>query len=182
MKKLNFAALSVAVILYAGSAFAQHGHPGGAGGAAMGGGMGNSMGHSSMGSSNSSTHGNPNTNGTSQKPTVNDILSKNPAIGSKITDLTGAASATDACTGFKNLGQCVAAAHVAKNIDGGNFYCLRQAMTKTSAPTGVTCATIGTMSLGKAIQTLYPQADASTESKKGTTEANQDLKSSGAKS
>jgi hypothetical protein len=180
MKKLNLAALSLAVCLYAGAAFAQHGHAGGAGAGAMGGGMG----HNTMGSSNStSPHGNPNSTGSSQKPTVNDVLTKNPAIGDKITALTGATSATDACTGFKNLGQCVAAAHVAKNLNGGNFYCLRQAMTGTAPPSGTTCpATTGTMSLGKAIQTLYPQANASTESKKGTSEANQDLKSSGVKS
>jgi hypothetical protein len=180
MKKLNFVTLSLAVFLYAGSAFAQHGH----GGGAMGAGMGNSMGHNSMGTSNSSSpHGNPNATGSNQKPTVNDILSKNPAIGDKITALTGATSAADACTGFKNLGQCVAAAHVAKNLNGGNFYCLRQAMTGTAAPTGTTCpATTRTMSLGKAIQTLYPQANSSTESKKGQTEAGQDLKSSGVKS
>jgi hypothetical protein len=137
-----------------------------------------------MGTSNSSSpHGNPNATGSNQKPTVNDILSKNPAIGDKITALTGATSAADACTGFKNLGQCVAAAHVAKNLNGANFYCLRQAMTGTAAPTGTPCpATTGTMSLGKAIQTLYPQANSSTESKKGQTEASQDLKSSGVKS
>lgn len=181
MKKLNFAALSLAVFLYAGAAFAQHGHAGGMGGGAMGSGMGGGMGHGSMASSGSSTHGNPNTtSGTSQKATVNDILTKNPAIGAKIMKLTGATSATDACTGFKNLGQCVAAAHVANNLPGGNFYCLRQAMTGTAAPTGTTCpATTGTMSLGKAIQTLYPQAHSSTESKKGTQQATQDLKSSG---
>jgi hypothetical protein len=185
MKKLNFAALSLALFLYAGSAFAQHAHGGGAGmgAGATGGGVGNSMGHSSKGSSNSSaTHGNPNASGTSQKPTVNDILIKNPAIGDKITALTGATSAADACTGFKNLGQCVAAAHVAKNLDGGNFYCLRQAMTGTAAPSGTTCSTTGSMSLGKAIQTLYPQTNASTESKKGQNQASQDLKSSGVKS
>ncbi len=182
MKKLNFAALSMAVFLYAGSAFAQHAH---GGGAAMGAGaMGSDIGHSSMGSSNSSsTHGKPNTTGSSQKPTVNDLLSKNPAIGDKITALTGdTAGAADACTGFKNLGQCVAAAHVAKNLDGGNFYCLRQAMTGTPAPSGTTCKTTGTMSLGKAIQTLYPQANSSAESKKGQSQANQDLKSSRVKS
>ncbi len=135
-----------------------------------------------MGSGNAGTHGASANQGT-QKPSVNDILGKNPAIGDKITSLTGATSATDACTGFKNLGKCVAAAHVAKNLNGGNFYCLRQAMTGTAAPSGTTCpATSGTMSLGKAIQTLYPQANASTESKKGTQEANQDLKSSGVKS
>jgi hypothetical protein len=185
MKKLTFAALSLAVLLYAGNVFAQHEHSGS--GRAMGQGMGSdmdhSMAHGSMGSSNSSgTHGNPNTNGTGQ-PTVNDILQKNPAIGDKITTLTGAATASDACTGFRNLGQCVAAAHVAKNLDGGNFYCLRQAMTGTAVPTGTTCpATTGTMSLGKAIQSLYPQADASAELKKGNAEAKQDLKSSGLKS
>lgn len=178
MKKLNFAALSLALFVYAGSAFAQHGHAGGMGGGAMGSGMS----HSSMGSGNAGTHGSSAHHST-QKPAVNDVLTKNPAIGDKITALTGATSATDACTGFKNLGQCVAAAHVAKNLTGGNFYCLRQAMTGTAAPTGTTCpATSGTMSLGKAIQTLYPQANASTESKKGTQEASQDLKSSGVKS
>ncbi len=178
MKKLNFAALSLAVFLYAGSAFAQHGHAGGMGGGAMGSGMS----HSSMGSANAGTHGSNGSQST-QKPTVNDILTKNPAIGDKIMALTGATSASDACTGFKNLGQCVAAAHVAKNMNNGNFYCLRQAMTGTAAPSGTTCpATSGTMSLGKAIQTLYPQANASTESKKGTQEASQDLKSSGVKS
>lgn len=179
MKKMNFAVLSLAVFLYAGSAVAQHGH---AGGAAMGAGMGNSMGHSSM----SSTHGSSSTASShaasSQKPTVNDLLAKNPAIGSKITALTGASSATDACTGFKNLGQCVAAAHVAKNINGGNFYCLRQAMTGTAAPTGTTCTTTGTMSLGRAIQTLYPQANSASQSKQGESQAKQDLKSSGVKS
>lgn len=178
MKKLNFAALSLALFVYAGSAFAQHGHAGGMGGGAMGSGMS----HSSMGSGNAGTHGSSGSQNR-QKPAVNDVLTKNPAIGDKITALTGATSATDACTGFKNLGQCVAAAHVAKNLTGGNFYCLRQAMTGTAAPTGTTCpATSGTMSLGKAIQTLYPQANASTESKKGTQEARQDLKNSGVKS
>jgi hypothetical protein len=182
MKKLNFAALSMAVFLYAGSAFAQQAHGGGAAGGA--GAMGSGMGHSSLHSSNSSsTHGNPNTTESSQKPTVNDILSKNPAIGDKIVALTGdTAGAADACTGFKNLGQCVAAAHVAKNLDGGNFYCLRQAMTATPAPSGTTCSTTGTMSLGKAIQTLYPQANSSAESKKGQSQATRDLKSSRGKS
>jgi hypothetical protein len=182
MKKLNFAALSMAVFLYVGSAFGQHAHTGGA--PMESGAMGSGMGHHSMGSSNnSSTHGKPNTTGSSQKPTVNDILAKNPAIGDKIVALTGdKAGAADACTGFKNLGQCVAAAHVAKNLDGGNFYCLRQAMTGTPAPSGTTCSATATMSLGKAIQTLYPQANSSAESKKGQRQAKQDLTSSGAKS
>jgi hypothetical protein len=181
MKKMNFAALSLILLLYTGSAFAQHGHAGGAMGS---GAMSAGAAHSSMGSSNgSSPHGSTSTTGSSQKPTVNDILSKNPAIGDKITSLTGdTAGAADACTGFKNLGQCIAAAHVAKNLVGGNFYCLRQAMTGTVAPSETTCSTTGTMSLGKAIQTLYPQANSTTESKKGQNQANQDLKGSSVKS
>jgi len=38
------------------------------------------------------------------------------------------------------------------------------------------------MSLGKAIQTLDPHADPKSESKKGETEAQQDLKNSGVQS
>jgi hypothetical protein len=180
MKMLKLAALSLAVFLYATAALAQHGHAGG-----MGNGMGNSMGHSSM---NSSDHGNSAATGSSssQKATINNILSKNPAIGDKIVTLTGDKNgAADACTGFKNLGQCVAAAHVSKNLPGMNFFCLRQAMTGTPAGTFAPkegCSTTGTMSLGKAIQKLDPQADSTTETKKANTESQQDMKASGAKS
>jgi len=102
------------------------------------------------------------------------------AIGEKIVTLTGdKLGAADACTGFKNLGQCVDAAHVSKNLPGMNFYCLRQAMTGTpagaSAPQGG-CTTTGPMNLGKAIQKLDPQIDSNSESKKATSEAQQDLK------
>jgi len=110
---------------------------------------------------------------------VNDILTKNPAIGSKIQTLTGM-PASQACTGFKNLGQCVAAAHVSKNLRI-SFDCLKSDMTGT-APQGTSCpAGTGTksMSLGKAIQTLDPPADQKAESKKGQTEAKQDMKSAG---
>jgi hypothetical protein len=180
MKMLKIATLGTAVLVYTTTALAQHGHSG-----AMGGGMGNSMGHGSL---SSSDHGSPKTNsngnggGATQKPTMNDILSKNPAIGDKIHDLTGM-TADQACNGFKNLGQCVAAAHVSKNLNI-SFDCLKSDMTG-AAPTGTPCPD-GTgsksMSLGKAIQTLDPKADSSAEAKKGNTEAQQDLKSSGAKS
>ena len=180
MKVLRLAALSLAVFLYATIALAQHGHAGG-----MGGGMGSSMGHGSM---NGSDRANSTTTGTgsSHQATISNILDKNPAIGDKIVALTGdKLGAPDACTGFKNLGQCVAAAHVSKDLPGMNFYCLRQAMTGTpagtSAPAGG-CQQTGPMSLGNAIQKLDPQADSSTESKKATREAQQDLKSSGTKS
>jgi hypothetical protein len=174
MKTLKLAALSLAVFLYATAALAQHSHAGG-----MGGGMGSSMAH---GPRNASDHGNSNTTGTgsSHQAKISSILDKNPAIGDKIVALTGdKLGASDACAGFKNLGQCVAAAHVSKNRPGMNFYCLRQAMTGTPAGTSAPasgCTTTGPMSLGKAIQKLDPQADSNTESKRAITEAQQDLK------
>jgi hypothetical protein len=180
MKMLRLAALSLAVFLYATVAFAQHGHAGGTGG-----GMGSSTGHGSM---NVSDHAHSTATGTgsSHQATISSILEKNPAIGDKIVSLTGdKLGAADACTGFKNLGQCVAAAHVSKNLPGMNFYCLRQAMTGTAAGTSAPvggCQQTGPMSLGKAIQKLDPQADSSSESKKATREAQQDLKTSDIKS
>ena len=50
-----------------------------------------------------------------------------------------------ACNGFKNLGQCVAAAHVAKNLDiPGGFDALKAKTTGT-----------GAVSLGKAIELCW---------------------------
>src|SRR2546427_998536 len=58
-----------------------------------------------------------------------DVLSHNTAIAGKIQTLTGQ-DAQAACAGFKNLGQCVAAAHVAKNIDiPGGFDALKAKVT-----------------------------------------------------
>jgi hypothetical protein len=182
MKMTRIAILSLAVVLYATAALAQHGHSG----SAAGGGMGNTMG--SMGhNTGASDHGNAGStkatnSGSTHQPSVNDILTKNPAIGGKIQTLTGM-SASQACTGFKNLGQCVAAAHVSKNL-GISFDCLKSDMTGT-APQSTSCpAGTGTksMSLGKAIQTLDPQADHKAESKKGETQAQQDMKTSGVQS
>jgi hypothetical protein len=179
MKMTRIAILSLAVVLYATAALAQHGHSG----SAAGGGMGNTMG--SMGhNTGASDHGNAGStkatnSGSTHQPSVNDILTKNPAIGGKIQTLTGM-SPSQACTGFKNLGQCVAAAHVSKNL-GISFDCLKSDMTGT-APQSTSCpAGTGTksMSLGKAIQTLDPQADHKAESKKGETQAQQDMRTSG---
>lgn len=177
MKTLKIAALSLAVLLYASAALAQHGHAGG-----MGNGMGNSMSHGS----NSSDHGSSGSAAPTSSQKIGDVLSKNPVIGDKIVALTGdKLGAADACTGFKNIGQCVAAAHVSKNLSGMNFFCLRQAMTKTPAGTNAPsagCSVTGSFSLGKAIQKLDPQADSTTETKKAGTETQQDMKASGIKS
>ena len=153
MKMLKTAALSLAVLLSGSAALAQHGHAGG-----MGSAMGNSMSHGSSDHGASSGTAAPTS---SQK--ISDVLSKNPVIGDKIVTLTGdKLGAADACTGFKNIGQCIAAAHVSKNLPGMNFFCLRQAMTKTSAGTNAPstgCSVTGKYSLGQAIQKLDPQAD-----------------------
>jgi len=97
----------------------------------------------------------------------NDVLSHNTAIAGKIHTLTGQ-DAQAACDGFKNLGQCVAAAHVAKNIDiPGGFDALKAKVTGS-----------GAVSLGKAIEQLSPQANAKAEAKKANKQASDDLKES----
>ena len=185
MKSMTIGTLSLAVILYASAALAQHANSGSAhGGIGGGNGMGNLSTSNGMAHANASTnHGNPNagssTLGSAHGKTVDDILSKNTKLADKISSLTGE-SATDACAGFKNLGQCVAAAHVSKNL-GISFECLKDDMTGTAPTDPKTCpagtGANGKMSLGKSIQVLDPQADQKSESKKAESEANQDLKS-----
>jgi hypothetical protein len=97
--------------------------------------------------------------------TPGDVLSHNTAIAGKIKTLTGEDAKT-ACSGFKNIGQCVAAAHVAKNLDiPGGFDALRAKVTGS-----------GSVSLGKAIEELAPKADAKAEAKKANKQASDDLK------
>jgi hypothetical protein len=96
-----------------------------------------------------------------------DVLSHNTAIAAKIKGLTGKDAET-ACSGFKNLGQCVAAAHVAKNLDiPGGFDALKAKMTGS-----------GSVSLGKAIKELAPDADAKAEAKKANKQTSEDLNES----
>jgi hypothetical protein len=93
------------------------------------------------------------------------VLSHNTAIAGKIKTLTGQDAET-ACSGFKNLGRCVAAAHVAKNLDfpGGGFDALKAKVTGT-----------GAVSLGKAIEQLAPHANAKAETKKANNQSSDDL-------
>jgi hypothetical protein len=169
--KVQIAVLGMAVALYCSPAFAQHGHSGSAAGH-MGGGMGN--GHVM----NTSAHDGSGSGG-HHGTTLNQQLSKNTTIAGKIKTLTGLDAQT-ACDGFKNLGQCVAAAHVSKNLNIP-FACLRADMTGTTPDPSAGCKT-GTgaskLSLGKSIQALSPNTNSKTESKKGQEQADQDLKSS----
>lgn len=166
--KVRISMLALAVVLYAGSGFAQHGHAG-----TMGSGTDHGKMSAKSGSGSDSTHG----------VTIDQQLSKNTTIAGKIAKLTGQ-PATQACNGFKNLGQCVAAAHVSKNL-GISFDCLKLAMTG-KATAGATCTAPSaasksgttTMSLGRAIHTLSPTVNANTEAKKAKKQADQDLKDS----
>jgi hypothetical protein len=166
MKHLHISTLCLAVALYSGSAFAQHGH------------MGAGSSHSGAASHDSM---NGASSGSSHRMTIDQQLSKNTQLSGKIQKLTGM-PAQQACDGFKNLGQCVAAAHVSKNL-GISFACMKSDMIGQAPPSNSSCpADTGTkaksMSLGKAIQTLDPNANSKTEAKKGTQQANQDLKPS----
>lgn len=177
MKTMKLATLGLAVLLYTTAALAQHAH-GGAAGAGMGNMGANGMGHETA----STDHGNGSTAtaGAAHGKTMDEILNNNTHLADQISKLTGE-SAITACGGFKNLGQCVAAVHVAKNL-GLSFDCLKDDMTGTAPTDPKSCpagtGTKGSQSLGKSIQALDPNADQKSESKKGENQAAQDLKNS----
>lgn len=139
-------------------ALAQRSHPGGGPPAGHG-----ATGGSSVSGSSHDANGTTHTDMSHASP--NDVLSHNTAIAGKIKTLTGE-DAQSACGGFKNLGQCVAAAHVAKNLNiPGGFDALKTKMTGA-----------GAMSLGKAIEALAPSANAKSETKKANKQASDDMK------
>ncbi len=121
MKRSNLIVVAAIALAFSTPAFAQRSHPSPGGppsGHGTGSGPGMSGSHEGGATAhNDTSHGSP-----------SDVLSHNPAIGGKIQTLTGQ-NARTACSGFKNIGQCVAAAHVAKNLDipGG----LRRAQGET---------------------------------------------------
>src|SRR6266446_1103435 len=161
MKMMKIATFSLAVLLYGATALAQHGS----------GSIGRETASPDHGKSKLASSG---TAGSAHGKTMDEILSKDTRLSGKIQSLTGM-PAKQACSGFKNLGQCVAAAHVSKNL-GISFGCLKSDVTGhasqgTSCPTGT-----GSKSMGKAIQTLDPRADQKAESKKGESQATKDLK------
>jgi hypothetical protein len=161
--------LAMAVLALSSFAVAQHG---GGGGRPAGAGMGAG---GSMGSGMSSGHGNgmsgdrgqPGSTGSgmsAKSPT--DLLNQNTKLSSNLAKLLPhGMTAQQACAGFKNLGQCVAAIHVSHNLDIP-FADLKAKMTGS-----------GSESLGKAIGDLKPAANAKAESKKAQKQANQDISS-----
>lgn len=180
MKRVMISFLALSTLLFLGSSVAaQHGRPTATPGAS--GSMGASSTH---GNSDSAREGHGSSNAMSNTH-AGSVLEHNSNLSSKLETLTGATSVADLkadASAFKNFGQFVAAAHVAKNRDiPGGFAALMCDMTTHGATVGgtaSTCSNTSKMSLGKAIQTLDPNADAKAESKKATEQAKQDLKDS----
>ena len=148
--------LASAVVLYA---FPGHtgGHMGGPGGG---------MGHTGTGSPHTqSTQSGTHTQ--SQTSTPKPLQNPDSKLSQNLQKLlpTGT-TPQQACQGFKNLGQCVAAIHVSHNL-GISFTDLKTKMTGSSPE-----------SLGKAIQDLKPSADSKTETKKANQQAQDDMKQS----
>ncbi len=155
MKRFILCMVTVVALAFAAPAFAQR-HPGGGppAGHVPGSNSGVSSSHDASSAARSDMHGSP-----------TDVLSHNTAIAGKIKTLTGEDAQT-ACGTFKNIGQCIAAAHVAKNLDiPGGFDALKAKVTGT-----------GAVSLGKAIEGFAPNADAKAEAKKANKQASDDLK------
>ncbi|NUQ28197.1 MAG: hypothetical protein HOQ35_06740 [Acidobacteriaceae bacterium] len=179
------------------AAFAQRGHPiggsaglGGGAGAGVGSGAGLGTGNLGTGSVGAGTGAglganagagrtnvgangatSANVNASRQSP---DAVLTNTHLNSSLTSSLGKSgvsipggSLQTACSGFKNLGNCVAAMHVAQNLNIP-FASLQSQMTGSKA-----------VSLGKAIQsTAAAGTDAKAEAKKATKQANADIHAS----
>lgn len=166
MKRFHILTVVTAMMVYTVSAAAQHGHSGSMG-------MGHSMAHQPTMSSHQPSNDGSTSHG---QRTMDQKLTSNTKLAGKISTLTGM-SAQDACNGFKNLGQCVAAAHVSKNL-GIQFSQLKDTMLGLNAD-GTPSTTAKPMSLGKAISTLDPHADSTTETRKANQQAKTDETTSG---
>lgn len=157
--------LAVVFSLSAVPTLAQHGGHGGGGG--MGPGPMDTRGNSERdrGKGMSGTN-EPNTGAMTQgKKTPDELLTQNTKLASKLQSLLPAGiNLQAAARGFKNLGLFVAAVHVSHNL-GIPFDELKAKI-------------VGGASLGKAIHTLKPEANAPRESRKAKTEADKDIKES----
>ncbi len=178
-RTLATAVLMLAVTV---TGFAQRGggggRPAGVGGGMGGGSMGGSMGGGNMGGNHGDmgtrsgdargTHGSATGDTTGHgnvgKQSPDTALTKSPKLADNLGKLLPKGmSAQQACSGFKNMGQCVAAIHVSHNL-GIPFDDLKSKLTGDNS-----------MKLGKAIQTLKPAADAKAETKKAEQQAHDDL-------
>src|SRR5258708_32892936 len=127
MKRSTLILVTAMSLGFSAPAFAQRSHPSPAGGMSSGQGTGSGSSMSESHENGAATH----TDMSHASPST--VLSHNTAIADKIKTLTGEDAAT-ACNGFKNMGQCVAAAHVAKNLNiPGGFDALKAEITGTGS-------------------------------------------------
>ena len=133
--------------------------------------------HANNGSNGNGTNNSVNTG----KKTPDQLLSQNTKLSDNLSKLLpNGVTAQQACNGFKNLGQCVAAIHVSHNL-GLDFNALKCDMTgKADTPTATCPANTSSknLSLGKAIDTLKPGTDSKSESAEAMKQAHQDIKDS----
>jgi len=144
---------------------------GGAGGGGHMGGASSGMGHSGMGhsgtsaSSHSAQSGSQTQSQTTSSP--KQLSNPNSKLSSNLQKLLPAGTTPQqACSGFKNLGQCVAAIHVSHNL-GIPFADLKSKLTGSNSE-----------SLGKAIQALKPSSNSTAEKKKAEKQAQDDINES----
>lgn len=188
MKRSILTAASLAAILWFGTSPALAQRP--SGGQGRGPGAGASGSHVPMGgnapsmgkSGNAPANTNASSHASSSSPT--DLLTRNTHLDSTLTSnlqskglIPAGADLKDVCNGFKNLGLCMASIHVSHNLNL-SFDCVKADVTGTAPAAGATCPD-GTgaskMSLGKTIQTLSPNANASAELKKANKAAKADI-------
>jgi hypothetical protein len=143
-----------------------HGSAGGGAGHMGGSGMEAGASDTARGNGHAGTVGSPASNVSKESPDT--ALTKSPKLSSNLEKLLpNGMTAQQACSGFKNLGQCVAAIHVSHNLNIP-FADLKAKMTGDNSE-----------ALGKAIQDLKPDASAKSEAKKGQKQAEQDLSEAG---
>lgn len=151
----SLAALSIG----AAPGYAQHGgRPATTPGSTAMGGHGSSA-SGERGPASSNTTGSPSLPGT--------VLSRNPKLEPALTNALGKSGITlpsgmtlsQVCNGFKNLGQCIAALHINHKFPGCSLTALS-----------------GAKNLGQGIQGCNPQADAKSEARNASNQANQEIK------
>ena len=161
MKFSHFASVGSAVLASAVLCYAWGGH----GTGHMGGGTGHTMSSSHGSQSSHSTQSTTQTQSSTSTPKP--LQDPNSKLSTNLQKLLPAGTTPQqACSGFKNLGRCVAAIHVSHNL-GLSFTDLKAKMTGSNAE-----------SLGKAIQDLKPSADSKTETKKANKQAQNDMNES----
>jgi hypothetical protein len=133
-------------------------------GAGMG--SGGTMRSGDMDRGNGSSNRHDNGEGAARK-SPDQMLASNPKLSSNLEKvLPSGITAQQACSGFKNLGQCVSAIHVSHNL-GIPFDQLKGKLTGANAE-----------KLGQAIHELDPKVDAKAEAKKAEHQAHEDMQSS----